>query len=174
MIMKIKALSLLSLILFLLFLESMHAEEYTIIGLSPVNQNVCLSKDDIKTIYFTVSTNSSESRKFSFYILDLNWIYVNDSITIPARTVAQIPFYIAPKNVSEGGIYSTRIWVCTTKEQTNFSGQVITGCLEGNITVGISEKCRINKKDYTSYFLLIIIPAMIAMLFFSYRKRLGK
>lgn len=167
-----KIVSLIILIIFLLSLEGTYAY-FTVIGISPINQNVCLAQGEQKVIHYTLSTNSTKNETFYLYVLNLSWIYTNSSIKTISRTAVEVPFYIIPDNIPQG-FYETEVWFCRNEEQINISGQNIRTCLEGNIDVNVSEACRSTRRDYTDYFIIIIIPIMVAMFYFSYPKRRGK
>ncbi len=166
--MKFLSFSLLCVLFFLVFLKFGYAQ-IKVIGVSPLNQIVCVANEDIKIVSYTVSSDSSSKETFYFYVIDLDWVYVNRSLSIPPRSAIQVPFYVAPKDKSEGN-YTTKMWVCTYNAELGIiqkpnNESMSAACLEVNMGVEVSERCRLPKKDYNEYVLLISIPLLMAIFY---------
>jgi hypothetical protein len=161
------------LIISLFFIELASAETMAVVGISPINQEVCLSSHDSKIINYTVSSSSNESQTFLFTVLNISWIYTNGSVLMGPRSAIQLPIYIIPRNVPDGN-YTTKVWFCRQETQPNFTGYLVRNCLEGNIDVEVAERCRMTQENSSAFFFIMAIVALIVILYMIYLKLRGK
>jgi hypothetical protein len=149
------------------------------LGVSPAEITTCVAPGSNSTVWYKISSSSSQTERLTISVVNLTWIYFVPAFEMTAGGTVQYPFTAAPTADMPPGRYATDIKICSAPIKTNTT-MTVEACLQPKLYVDVDPACPSAIKPEFSFeqeriiivsALLIAIAALVAIYLMRHKRK---